>query len=76
MTDISNLSSLEKLLLGIDQLEMQTIIVPLRKDSICPQCNSGKLDYNGLLQLECSACGFVNAEGGGALDNFLFAPCG
>ena len=65
MTDVNKLSSLERLLLGIDQLPVTEILEPLRKDSICPKCKIGRLDYNGLLQLECPACGFVNGEGGG-----------
>lgn len=60
-----NLSSLEKLILGIDQPEIPQAVAPLRKDGICPQCGEGILDYNGLLQLECPACGFVSSEGGG-----------
>lgn len=65
MTDINNLSSFEKLLLGIDQTDVHKVIEPLRKGGVCPECNTGELDYNGLLQLECPACGFVNGEGGG-----------
>ena len=60
-----NLSSFEKLLLGIELPESAQITSALRKGDVCPQCGEGKLDYNGLLQLECSACGFVNGEGGG-----------
>lgn len=60
-----NLSSLEKLILGIDQPETQPVVAPLRKDGVCPQCGEGNLEYNGLLQLECPACGFVSNEGGG-----------
>jgi len=40
-------------------------VEPLRSGSACPQCGQGRLDYNGLLQLECPRCGYVNAEGGG-----------
>jgi uncharacterized protein (DUF983 family) len=59
------LSSFEKLLLGLEQPELPVVKSPLRKGSRCPQCGEGKLDYNGLLQLECPACGFVNGEAGG-----------
>ncbi len=30
----------------------------------CPRCGRGRLDYNGLLELYCPACGYV-APGGG-----------
>ena len=60
-----NLSSFEKLLLGLEEPEVIEVIDPLRKGSPCPQCGEGILDYNGLLQLECPACGFINGESGG-----------
>jgi hypothetical protein len=62
MTDIKDLSSLEKLLLGIDQPEPCQTFVLQRKGFVCPQCHEGVLDYNGLLQLQCPVCGFT--EGG------------
>ncbi len=65
MAEEKTLSSLEKLLLGIDPPDLPQTARPLRKGEICPQCGSGLLDYNGLLQLQCPACGFVNGEGGG-----------
>ncbi|NWG34002.1 MAG: hypothetical protein HXY42_06135 [Chloroflexi bacterium] len=30
----------------------------------CPECGEGRLDYDGLLQLVCPACGYL-ASGGG-----------
>jgi uncharacterized protein (DUF983 family) len=30
----------------------------------CPQCGKGKLDYNGLLNLVCPACGYAAVSGG------------
>jgi hypothetical protein len=37
---------------------------PVRPGAICPNCSKAKLDYNGLLELECPACGI--RFGGGA----------
>ncbi|MBK6794240.1 MAG: hypothetical protein IPG80_17275 [Anaerolineales bacterium] len=61
----NDLSSLEKLLLGLEVPDLPKVETPLRQDSKCPQCGQGKLLYNGMLQLECPACGFVNGEAGG-----------
>jgi len=66
MTSTKDLSSLERLLLGIDQPEIAEVIVPLRRGQLCPICSNANLDYNGLLQLACSACDFAeNGEGAG-----------
>jgi uncharacterized protein (DUF983 family) len=35
-----------------------TPVTPPRRGDVCPACGKGKLDYNGLLELECSECGF------------------
>ena len=59
------LSSFEKLLLGIEIPVLPESLSPLRMDSLCPQCGVGKLAYNGLLHLECPHCGFINGEAGG-----------
>lgn len=38
---------------------------PIRSGSLCPNCGKGKLDYNGLLELECLVCGYALSGGGG-----------
>lgn len=30
-----------------------------RIGDLCPDCGEGKLDFNGLFQLECPHCGFI-----------------
>jgi uncharacterized protein (DUF983 family) len=58
------ISSLELLLQG-KLLPAEAAREPLRAGTICPACGKGKLDYNGLLALECPVCGFSSSEGGG-----------
>jgi uncharacterized protein (DUF983 family) len=38
---------------------------PVHRGSVCPKCGEGLLDYNGLLDLECPNCGYVESGGGG-----------
>ena len=77
MTETKNLSSLEKLLLDIDQPDVVEVVRSLRKGGLCPQCRKAQLDYHGLLQLEYPACCLaeVGARTGAVPDKFLFAPC-
>jgi len=65
MTNTDNLSSFEKLLLGVETPELLAVAAPLRQGDLCPQCGAAKLDYNSMLQLSCPQCGFVNGEAGG-----------
>jgi rubredoxin len=36
----------------------------LRSGFLCPRCGEGKLDYNGLIELECPECGYTFGGGG------------
>jgi len=38
---------------------------PVRPGADCPRCGAGRMDYNGLLELECVQCGYVISGGGG-----------
>ena len=66
MTETNNLSSLEKLLLGIGQSDVIEVVRPLRKGKLYPQCKKAQLACNKPLQLEFPACCFAETgEGGG-----------
>jgi uncharacterized protein (DUF983 family) len=42
------------------------VLRPPRSGDACPACGQGRLDYNGLLELECPACGYrYGGEAGG-----------
>lgn len=58
------LSSFELILSGKLDLPLQAH-GRLRAGGTCPQCRKGKLEYNGVLALECPQCEFVSSEGGG-----------
>ncbi len=38
---------------------------PLRSGDGCPACQVGRLDYDGLLNLSCSRCGYSLSGGAG-----------
>gem|GEM_PF-1282588 len=33
------------------------------RGQLCPQCGQGRLDYDGLLNLVCPACGYTSGGG-------------
>ena len=39
--------------------------VIVQRGSFCPHCGEGRLEYNGLLELECDHCGYSQVEGAG-----------
>ncbi len=45
--------------------ETLPLVEPLRCGSVCPKCGEARLDYNGVLDLQCPKCGFVAGGGGG-----------
>jgi hypothetical protein len=32
---------------------------PIKRGAICPLCAAGRLDYNGVLDLDCPKCAFA-----------------
>jgi hypothetical protein len=44
-----------------DNGEDFTFSRPPRSGDPCPHCRTGRLDYDGLLNLACSDCGYVLA---------------
>ena len=38
---------------------------PVRRGEPCPRCGGGPLDYNGMLDLVCPACGYSEGPGAG-----------
>ncbi len=46
-------------------LELVATLEPLGPGASCPNCGQDKLDYNGLLELECPRCGYIISGGAG-----------
>jgi hypothetical protein len=38
---------------------------PFRRGELCPNCDLGVLEYNGMLDLECPECGYSQGSGAG-----------
>lgn len=60
----SNAPQVELPLFLREQAPMQ-VSAPLRRGDVCPNCGEGRLDYNGLLNLECPLCRWALSGGGG-----------
>lgn len=41
---------------GQAQVDQQEALPEFKTGDICPQCGLGRLDYNGILNLECEYC--------------------
>ncbi len=59
------LSAFEVSLLETEEQPAAEPAEPLKWGSICPHCGQGKLDYNGVLHLECPVCGYEVTGGAG-----------
>jgi hypothetical protein len=57
MSDILETNIENKEMSGARPLDLNEPCLP---GGLCPKCNNGKLDYNGLFELECLACGFID----------------
>ncbi|MBN2549308.1 MAG: hypothetical protein JXB15_09130 [Anaerolineales bacterium] len=55
--------ALQGLGLGLG-LEQPVCPLPPRAGDLCPQCHSGRLDYDGLLNLVCPLCGYTAGGAG------------
>lgn len=42
-----------------ESVEPEPIVWEPRRGDICPICGRGRLDYDGLLNLACSECGYA-----------------
>ena len=56
-------AALQSFSLPVETTGIQT--ETLQAGGICPICDVGRLDYDGLLNLTCSSCGFNIGGGGG-----------
>jgi hypothetical protein len=43
----------------VDQEQDKIVTGKLRAGDLCPQCKQGRLDYDGLLNLSCTQCGYA-----------------
>jgi uncharacterized protein (DUF983 family) len=50
---------------NLDEPDDQEGSTLLHSGARCPQCGTGILDYDGLLNLACAFCGFNIGGGGG-----------
>lgn len=45
--------------------EVNPVVAPLNPGDLCPKCQEGRMDYDGLLNLACSKCGYALSEAAG-----------
>lgn len=60
----NNLSAYELSLISTEELEVKKTVL-LKQGVRCPECKLGTLEYNGLLELECSQCDYRVGNTGG-----------
>jgi len=67
MDDYSNSPFAIRLALGSETVSdteaREQHVLPLRAGDICPSCQIGCLDYDGLLNLACPECGYSGGGG-------------
>jgi uncharacterized protein (DUF983 family) len=58
---INKLSEVKEIALNVEYASPAPVNISLeaRVGDLCPQCEEGRLDYDGLLNLACPKCGYA-----------------